>query len=256
MKKGFFSRIPVRAILAKIHPVDKSLMVFMIILIAQSAYSIFVQDGGSQEVKEIDIIVRTSAASIFGYFLSANFIGHSTASNQTASVESGSATVLAANAWDQPTIQRAEGSVGFQMNRSMTGLQQDETPAGASMVQNGIPEDVTQMESATNFAPKEEFGDAVLAPAVETHSLQENTAGGDTTATEDTEEAGRLQVWVASGIGLFCLLTLLILRNTGFWDGEMAETDSVAATVVQFRDFISGCVGFLIGYPSSQAAKR
>ena len=28
------------------------------------------------------------------------------------------------------------------------------------------------------------------------------------------------------------------------------ESDSVAASVVQFRDFVSGCVGFLIGCPT------
>ena len=62
--------------------------------------------------------------------------------------------------------------------------------------------------------------------------------------------ANRLQVIVAAGIGLFCLIVLLALRNLTQWGLVSAESDSVAATVVQFRDFISGCVGFLIGCPT------
>ena len=49
---------------------------------------------------------------------------------------------------------------------------------------------------------------------------------------------------------IFCLVTLLVLRNLSQWDLTAAESDSVAATVVQFRDFVSGCVGFLIGCPA------
>ena len=42
----------------------------------QSAYSIFCPAGAGQAAEDVDIIVRTSAAAIFGYFLSANFIRH------------------------------------------------------------------------------------------------------------------------------------------------------------------------------------
>ncbi len=54
-----------------------------------------------------------------------------------------------------------------------------------------------------------------------------------------------LQVGVATGIGIFCLAALLLLRNAARWHPALAQ--SVA--VVQFRDFVSGCVGFLIGCP-------
>ena len=47
--------------------------------------------------------------------------------------------------------------------------------------------------------------------------------------------AGRLRIRAVSCTGLFCLLTLLALR--------------AAATIAQLRDFVSGCVGFLIGSP-------
>ena len=83
-------------------------------------------------------------------------------------------------------------------------------------------------------------------------------AAPDTAGTADStpdssagdDAANCLQVAVATCIGLFCLVTLLVLRNLSQWDLTAAESDSVAATVVQFRDFVSGCVGFLIGCPA------
>lgn len=54
----------------------------------------------------------------------------------------------------------------------------------------------------------------------------------------------------ATVIGLFCLCVLLILRNMGASGEQILDSDSVSATVVQFRDFVSGCVGFLIGVPT------
>jgi hypothetical protein len=69
-------RCGLRSLLKRIHPVDKGLLVFMLVLLIQSAYSIFCPAGAGQAAEDIDIIVRTSAAAIFGYFLSANFIRH------------------------------------------------------------------------------------------------------------------------------------------------------------------------------------
>ena len=40
----------------------------------QSAYSLFAHNSSNSEIEHVDVIVRTSAASIFGYLLSANFI--------------------------------------------------------------------------------------------------------------------------------------------------------------------------------------
>lgn len=63
-------------ILEKIELVDKCLLIIMIILMAQSAFTLFVPEIISQEDNAIDVIARTSAAAIFGYFLSGNFIKH------------------------------------------------------------------------------------------------------------------------------------------------------------------------------------
>lgn len=166
-----------------IHPVDKSLILFMVLLLAQSAYTLFHPSGGSQTARDIDIIIRTSSAAIFGYFLSANF-----------------ATAQAADA------------------------------AG------GPPRRPAPADSGTSPSLRGQIG--FLPPSSQPTAGQADAAGGP------GRQAFCLQVAAASGIGLFCLVVLIVLRNTAGPDAP----DSAAA--VQFRDFVSGCVGFLIGSPT------
>lgn len=125
-------------------PADRVLALFLTVLLAQSAYSLFAGAGRSGESGHIDVIVRTASAAIFGYFLSG-------------------------------------------------------------------PE-------------------------------------GDT--PEERRACRRLRTAWAAGVGLFCLGVLVLLRDAG----PAVSTASATATVAQFRDFISGCVGFLIGAPP--AGKR
>lgn len=191
-------RCGLRDLLARIHPVDKGLLVFMLVLLIQSAYSIFCPAGAGQAAEDIDIIVRTSAAAIFGYFLSANFIRH--AAGQTPA------------ALPPHKLETGEGSPA-----------DPAAPVGR----------IGFSDSAGTSAP-DAGGAAGSAPT--------GSPAGD-------EAANCLQVTVATCIGLFCLVTLLVLRNLSQW-GLAADSDSVAATVVQFRDFVSGCVGFLIGCPT------
>lgn len=187
-----------RAVLANIHPVDKSLLLFMLVLLAQSAYSIFCSGGSSQTAGEIDIIVRTSAAAIFGYFLSANFIRHTASAGQAPA--------------DTAARKLETGSDGL-------------SEAPGPMARIGFSD-----STGTAAEPG-------AAQTEESPSPEENAANC-------------VQVTVAAVIGLFCLVTLLVLRNLAQWDLIPADSDSVAATVVQFRDFVSGCVGFLIGCPT------
>lgn len=135
-----------RDTVSKIRPADRCLVIFMAVLLVQSAYSLFSGGKSAGEGGHIDVIVRTASAAVFGYFLSA----------------------------------REEG-----------------TP-------------------------------------------------------EERHACHCLRTAAATGIGLFCLATLLVLRNLSLWDASAAGGESVTATVAQFRDFISGCVGFLIGAPLSK----
>lgn len=52
---------------------DKCLLVFMIILMIQSAHNLFFHEITVKESHALDVVIRTTAAAIFGYFISANF---------------------------------------------------------------------------------------------------------------------------------------------------------------------------------------
>ena len=201
MRPAPVCRCGLRGLLDRIHPVDKGLLLFMLVLLAQSAYSMFCPGGAGQAVEDIDIIVRTSAAAIFGYFLSANFIRHTASGGQTPTAA-------------PPRKMETGGG-----------------PSTAPTAQLG-------------------FSDAGAGPEAPFPA----GAAGDTPAeaepADGTGAANCLQVVVAVGIGLFCLLTLLALRNLSQWGLVTADSGSAAASVVQFRDFVSGCVGFLIGCPT------
>ena len=191
-------KLSLRAILSTIHPVDLALLLIMVMLLLQSVCNMFICSGTQQSSSEIDIIVRTSAASIFGYFLSGNF-----------------------------------------MRRS--------SPVSSSP----LSDPVHMMETADNSqtqSPNSSTPEEITSPALTRTS---EAVEQDFVVSSEPVQVSCLQVWIAAGIGLFCLITLLLLRNTGLWN-TAAQSDSVAATVVQFRDFISGCVGFLIGHPTQQ----
>lgn len=180
------------AVWAGIHPVDKSLLLFMVLLLAQSAYTLFVPGGTA--VSDIDIMVRTSAAAIFGYFLSGSFTGRSSLSQGKTPSDK-----------DVRKMERAEGEQGAPVGQIGFAPAEAEWTAGMGKVRPAPPE---------------------------------------------TPAAACLQVGIAAGIGLFCLAALLLFRHMG---GE--ERSAAAATVVQFRDFVSGCVGFLIGSPARQTSE-
>ena len=180
-------------LVSKIHLVDRSLMLLMAVLLAQSAYSLLASPGSPVLAGDIDIIVRTSSAAIFGYFLSANFVRR------------------------PPSVEEPLSSSAHSMSPV-----EDEPPADP---------------------PPE----AILADV----SLLPPSAGEEHPSSPELPAANCLQVAVATGIGLFCLVTLLLLRNTALGDAALAaQPEGTTATVAQLRDFVSGCVGFLIGCPT------
>lgn len=190
----------IRLSLRKIHLVDKCLLLLMLLLLAQSAYILFVNKGGSAEAGHIDIIVRTAAASIFGYFLSANFV-----------------------------------------QRNITAMhegKQAAPPPGAGEAQSEIP------QSAEGPAP------AISGAEPD---------GGNTNETvppqkDQAPECARLQIITATAIAVFCLLALILVRNLNV--NDEAGNPSAVAVLSQYRDFVSGCVGFLIGCPPPKEGKK
>lgn len=192
MKPPVFRTALLRTGLSKIHPVDRSLLLFLAVLLAQSAYSLFVPGGESQLSGDIDIIVRTSSAAILGYLLSGNFI-------------------------DRVPAGCSCGAVSNTDLTAPTG-----GPAGRLRGQIG-------------------FTDGETAPAA---------GGARGTASAAPPAACCLQIVTATAIGLFCLGVLIALRNLAPADDPRLTSPAVTAIVAQFRDFVSGCVGFLIGIPT------
>lgn len=53
---------------------DKFLLIFMVLLLAQSALNLFVKDLAISETSPLDIVIRTTSATIFGYFIGIGFL--------------------------------------------------------------------------------------------------------------------------------------------------------------------------------------
>lgn len=194
----------IRTALSKIHLVDKFLIIFMIVLLSQSAYNLFANESVSAENHNVDVIVRTSTAAIFGYFLSTNFICRGSSIQSRNSSAKGKIV---------PSTDNGDG-IRNQMGFSNPGIDNEsDTKAG---LKNSSP-DLTEI-------PEQKKDGTIMA--------------------------SRLQIITASSIGLFCLIVLIVLRNIS-GTASIASSASATSTVAQFRDIVSGCIGFLIGCPTS-----
>ena len=101
----------------KISLVDQFLILTMFILLIQSAFTLFVQESASQDTNAIDIITRTSAASIFGYFLSGNFMKQKPSS---LSVPTQNNTAHDSQAL---TENKVINQIGFDLARTSSGIE-------------------------------------------------------------------------------------------------------------------------------------
>lgn len=153
----------------------------MFLLLIQSTYNLFFDAALNADINMIDVIIRTATASIFGYFLSSNFMRHA------------------------PSYDQAE--------------------------KNDIVE-------ATSINPENtDFMKVTPEPPVSDPS--------------ELYPNNHLQIIVTTAIAIFCLFILTVVRNSAGPDGGHFST-SALATISQFRDLISGCIGFLIGAPTTK----
>ena len=120
----------------RIRLMDRCLLAYMAILLAQSAYSLFSAAALGTETGGIDIIVRTSTAAVFGYFLSASFAAQKAAGVPT--VSGGHIMEMADQGGDGT---EARGTIGFVSETSVqsgSGAQTRgtaETATGGSRLQ-------------------------------------------------------------------------------------------------------------------------
>lgn len=189
-KKKMSGRKKSAAFLKKLHPADISLFLFLSILIIQSGYGILMHETDSP----FDVIVRTSAASIFGYFLSGRFLGSS----------SGEVT-------EKKTTHTMYGEENGKENKENFPNSSPEKSYGKNDGEAKHPDDLTE-------------------------SLNE---------VKRENERETLQIILISSVGMVSLLFLLVMRNSGM----LPLTDSALSASSQLRDFLSGSIGFLLGYP-------
>lgn len=178
-----------------IHLVDRCLILIMAILIGQSAYSLFNIESITPENNSIDVVVRTSAAAIFGYFVSGNFIRSRSLS--VPPEQTPSPIPVLPEVKTPPAA--AQSRIGFYMT---------ENPKSAAM----------------------------------------ETGSADVQHNADAPSNSRLQIIVVSSVGIISLCVLLLYRNVA------QASAATAGTLTQLRDFVSGCVGFLIGCETSNSS--
>ena len=178
-----------KEIIRNISIVDRFLMIFMMILFIYIICHLFGGQDTSKDINTIHIIVRTSVASIFGYFISNNFVGK-----------------------DLPPISQNANS--FNSNLSATSVDSNST----NSVKNQIGFQ-TSSTSSNNELQKPSLSETPSSP-IKSHN--------------------KTQIITVSIIGLISLIILLVSKNF------QNITPEFTATISQLRDFVSGCIGFLI----------
>ena len=99
-----------------INTANKFLMVFMLILFIYIIFHLFTGINDSQDINAIDVIVRTSIAAIFGYFISSNFSKTNRINIQQEPLSPG--TVFSESQTQQISNESVQNKIGFQVSSS------------------------------------------------------------------------------------------------------------------------------------------
>lgn len=179
----------------KIKLIDRCLIIVMAILMFQSIYNLFVNEVNSQDTTTIDVVVRTTSAAIFGYFLSANFI-------------------------KRPLRKYTNTDVS-----SNLFIDNNLSPKGQESNQNNI----MNVKNTIGFTSEADNYEKKI-PINNNEGFEEG-------------ETSELQIIIATVICIVALTVLFVVRNF------TTTTSASLGTISQMRDFVSGCVGFLLGCP-------
>ena len=156
-----------------INPVDVFLILFLLLLLIQSAFNLLFDQTFTADTNAIDVVVRTSAALIFGSFLS----GQDKVETPSTQAKSTPAPMTLSSALPPENI--PSGQIGFSAPMPSSSLDEVSSPPA--------------------------FSEKPVAL-----------------------------------VGLFSLILLLIVHNF------TTVTPNMSATLSQLRDFVCGCIGFLV----------
>ncbi|SCJ03404.1 Uncharacterised protein [uncultured Clostridium sp.] len=171
---------------------DKGLILIMIALLLQCIHSLYNPVPTNSDYSNINIIMRTSVAGIFGYFLSSNFLSNLDATKNNQSTE-----------------------------HKLMILDQ-------LLKDDKISEEI-----------KDEYNKQLKEDRIEEKEDEEIYLCNKS-----------LQNGIAVGICLIIIFSLVIGVNFNL------IVDGASVTIAQFRDIVSGCIGFLLGNNNSDSAKK
>lgn len=168
---------------------DKALIIIISILLVQCVYNLFTPEPVSSNEITICVIVRTTVASIFGYFLSENFLNHNRSQQKNS---------------------RTEITVTSDDN---INIKDDLKTSNNNNNNNNV---------TSKFKTK-------------------NKSSTDQTESKYYICNRTLQVIIALSVCIITLGSLLIAH-----DFHLISEDA-NPTIIQFRDLIASCIGFLLG---------
>lgn len=174
-------------LMRRVRLTDACLMIFMGILMIQSAHNLFFYELAGENGSDVDVIIRTTSAAIFGYFIGAGFLR------------------------EDPEEQEKKPEATANLSRNFGSRSQNEST---------IPIKTTFATGVTQMKP-------------------------ESSPMSHFKRLHRQQIVIVAAIGIFSLL-MLVMVNHCISDLPVAAI----ATVSQFRDFVSGSVGLLIGNAS------
>ena len=216
--------------------VDRFLMLFMLILFVYMTWHLFTGAYVDDDSNAIDIIVRTSAAAIFGYFISNNFAHEAVNDEATTNQLTTDAEVVQAATSMATMATTSAQAVNLAVDSS------NQAPISPAVDPSISP--AADPSSHTNTLPAAQqtvdpssilpYAAASLPSGLPSPSPTESTL-------VSPGRFSKLQVYIVSIIGLSALIILLISRL------YIANTPELTAIISQLRDFVSACIGFLIG---------
>ena len=105
----------------RLYVVDRLLLIFMAILLIQSAHSLFFCEQATQNSNALHTVIRTAAASIFGYFISAGFRGGTNRDNiaENTAIGVSTGTETDGEARVKVTVDRSEGLINQRLRQQI-----------------------------------------------------------------------------------------------------------------------------------------
>lgn len=253
-----WKRVPLR---------DQCLIIFMGIFILQSASTLFLKGMGAYATN-IDIIARTTMASIFGYFISSNFMNPGRGIRQGIASKDIQPTVQESSLVKPPVETVIEPLVEAPVETTIEPLV--EAPVEMT-IEPLVEPQIEGMREPLGEPPVETAVASFASPLRESPQVFQDTPALHVSTEKNIEQVtqpvvranfndfdeeiehkidNQIQILIITGIGIVSLIILILARRVT----DMPQ-DSLS-TISQFRSFVSGCVGFLIGIPPDNDIKK